>query len=415
MSPTPAEHPVRIVVTDDLLRSRLTVFFRLFLAIPHFLWAGLFGSVISILVLIDWFAIVFTGRAPRDIQRFVAGFVRYVTQVEAYLFLAANRFPGFFLGSSSPYPVDLEIDPPERQSRAKALFRLVLALPAILVGSAIAGGVGGSNARFSAGGLLATSAFLVWFYALVRARAPRGLRDVTIWSLGYSAQTVAYLLLVTDRYPYTGPRGHLGRIASAQEEPVAAPPARVVVTDDLRRSRLLVFFRLPLALPHVLWLLLWGALALIVGVMNWFATLALGRAPRPFARFLAAYLRYQTHVSAFLYLIGGPFPGFLGKAGTYPLDLAIDPFASQRRLVTLFRLFLAVPAILVNGAAGFLLLVVAVLGWFVALVRGEIPEGLHDAGAWAIGYAGQVNAYLSLLSDRYPYSGPVLPASAAAS
>ena len=31
-------HPVQLAVTDDLQRSRLTVFFRLLLAIPHFIW-----------------------------------------------------------------------------------------------------------------------------------------------------------------------------------------------------------------------------------------------------------------------------------------------------------------------------------------------------------------------------------------
>ena len=33
-----AQHPVRLVVSDDLQRNRLTVFFRLILAIPHFIW-----------------------------------------------------------------------------------------------------------------------------------------------------------------------------------------------------------------------------------------------------------------------------------------------------------------------------------------------------------------------------------------
>ena len=37
--PAPAERPIRLVVTDDLERSRLTVFFRLFLAIPHLVLA----------------------------------------------------------------------------------------------------------------------------------------------------------------------------------------------------------------------------------------------------------------------------------------------------------------------------------------------------------------------------------------
>ncbi len=403
-----------MVVTDDLRRSRLTVFFRALLALPHLLWLALLGSVITLLVVIDWFAILFTGRAPRDIQRFVAGFVRYVTQVEAYLFLAANPFPAFLLGNPPPYPVDVEIDLPERQSRAMAFFRLVLALPAILIVTAFAGGVGGSP-RYVAGGLLGTGALLVWFYALARAEAPRGLRDVMVWSLGHAAQTLAYLFLVTDRYPYSGPWPHLAGVHTYDREILPPrPPARLHVTGDLRRSRLIVFFRLPLAFPHLVWLVLWGVLATAAVVAGWFATLVLGRAPRPFARFLAAYLRYQTHVTAFLHLIGGPFPGFTGKAGTYPVDLVIDPFGPQRRVVTLFRLFLAVPAILLNSAAYLLLFVAALLGWIVALLRGAMPEGLRDAGAWALGYSGQLNAYLLLLSDRYPYSGPLLPSADAA-
>jgi hypothetical protein len=35
-------------------------------------------------------------------------------------------------------------------------------------------------------------------------------------------------------------------------------PARITVDDDLRRSRLTVFFRLLLALPHIVWLYLWS-------------------------------------------------------------------------------------------------------------------------------------------------------------
>ena len=32
------EHPVRLVVEDDLHRNRWTVFFRLILVIPHVIW-----------------------------------------------------------------------------------------------------------------------------------------------------------------------------------------------------------------------------------------------------------------------------------------------------------------------------------------------------------------------------------------
>ena len=36
----PNPHPIHLVVTDDLERNRLTVFFRLILAIPLFIWVA---------------------------------------------------------------------------------------------------------------------------------------------------------------------------------------------------------------------------------------------------------------------------------------------------------------------------------------------------------------------------------------
>ena len=37
------EHPVRLVISDDMRRNRLTVFFRLILAIPHYFWLFIWG------------------------------------------------------------------------------------------------------------------------------------------------------------------------------------------------------------------------------------------------------------------------------------------------------------------------------------------------------------------------------------
>ncbi len=407
--PSPG-HPVRLVVSDDLQRSRLTVGFRLFLALPHLFWAALFGVVAGVLCFVNWWVVLFRGQTPDGIHSFLAGYLRYLTHVEAYLFLAANPFPAFYLGDQSKgYPVDLEIAPPERQNRWTVGFRLLLAIPAILIGLVFVGAAGGPTSYGSfRGGILFTVGFLLWFAALARGRASRGLRDLGAWSLGYSGQLSAYLFILTDRYPNSGPGHHLGRVQGHEGESPPDPPARLVVSDgELRRSRLTVFFRLLLAFPHFVWLLLWAVVALIVAVLNWFATLAIGRSPRPFARFLAAFVRYSTHVTAFLFLIGNQFPGFTGRAGSYPIDLELDPFRPQHRLVTAFRILLGLPALLINAAVGGLLGVAGLLGWFASLARGRMPEGLRDAGAYALGYAGQVNAYLFLLSDRYPYSGPL--------
>ena len=44
-------------------------------------------------------------------------------------------------------------------------------------------------------------------------------------------------------------------------------PVRIVVTDDLERSRVTVFFRLLLAIPHLVVVALWGIAAFAVSVV----------------------------------------------------------------------------------------------------------------------------------------------------
>jgi hypothetical protein len=60
---------------------------------------------------------------------------------------------------------------------------------------------------------------------------------------------------------------------------VSAHPIRLIVADDLRRSRLTVFFRLLLAIPHIVWFLLWSIAAAVAAIVNWFATLITGSPP----------------------------------------------------------------------------------------------------------------------------------------
>jgi hypothetical protein len=407
-------HPVRIVVTDDdLARSRLTVFFRVFLAIPHYIWAFLLGTVVVLLVFVDWFVLLVKGRTPDGIHGFVAGYIRYLTHLETYFLLAADPYPGFYLLGSETYPIDLEIDGPEPQNRWKTLFRLFLAIPAVLIGSALLWGGPRSGSSLS-GGLAFLVAFLVWWVAMVRARSPRGLRDLTVYCLGYSAQVSAYLFLITDRYPFASPSAFVQRRPEPPVEPpepavqpTPAPhPVSMSVEDDLRRSRVLVFFRLPIAVPHIVWLVLWSVLALLVGVLNWVCAIVTGHPVRPFNRFLSRWIRYSTHVYAFLFMVGNPFPGFVGKPGSYPVDLELPPLEAQSRWVTGFRLVLAFPAFFVASGLGGAGVVAAFLGWFVGLLLGRMPEGLRDLGAYALRYQGQANAYLYLVTSRYPDSGP---------
>ncbi len=184
-------------------------------------------------------------------------------------------------------------------------------------------------------------------------------------------------------------------------------PIRLIVTDDLRRSRLTVFFRLLLAIPHLIWWRLWSILAVLVALLTWICALVIGRPPKPFHRFLGAFVRYQNHLWAFLTLVGNPFPGFVGARGSYPIDLETPAEPErQNRLVTFFRIILAIPAALVAGVLTYALFVVAFLGWFASLVRGRMPEGLRDLGVYALRYSGQLSAYVFLQTARYPHASP---------
>jgi Domain of unknown function (DUF4389) len=404
-------HPIRLVVEDDLRRNRLTVFFRLLLAIPHFVWIALWTIAEFFVAILSWFIVLITGRLPNGLHTFSSAYVRYATHLYAYLYLAANGYPGF-TGEAGSYPVDVQIASPERQSRWKTAFRIVLVVPAFIIVSALIGGPeggggsssdrGGESAGYYIGGpgLAFAAAFLGWFVCLVRARMPLGFRDLIAYALRYGAQTYGYFLFLTDRYPDSDP---------ADPSPARPPYRPVALTsevDDLRRSRLTVFFRLLLFLPHLVWLVLWGIAVVVALIAAWFATLVTGRLPLALHRFLGAYLRYQTHAFAFVTLVGNQFPGFGGAPGSYPIDVRIDSPEPQNRWKTLFRIFLVIPALIVNSAFGGALWIVAFLGWFAALFTARMPRGLRGVGAYALGYSAQMNGYLYLLTERYPYTGP---------
>ncbi|HLY85196.1 MAG TPA: DUF4389 domain-containing protein [Gaiellaceae bacterium] len=415
-------HPVRLVVEDDLRRSRLTVFFRLLLAIPHLIWFSLWSLAALIVAIVNWFATLLLGKPPRPIHRFLCAFVRYTVHLTAYLLLVGNPYPGF-TGEAGKYPIDVELpEEPQAQSRVKTFFRLLLAVPAFLVGGALGGSIGfsfqyalksghgGGRSGFSGpgisgGGILAgVCAFLGWFASLATGRMPSGLRDAGAYGVGYGAQVRAYALLLTDRYPNSDPTAILDSVPL----PPAHPVRVVGEAHDLRRSRVTVFFRFALVIPHSIWLELWGYLAAVVSVVNWFATLIMGRPPRWCHGFLSRYVRYQFHVAAFLSLAANPFPGFTGKEGTYPLDLELplDP-QRQSRWKTLFRLFLAIPAFFVSIALWVALFIASVCTWFSSLVTGSAPWGLRNLMVYALRYVAQSNAYLYLLTAAYPHASPL--------
>ena len=408
---TDLEGRLRVSHSDDGERSRAAVFFRIILLIPHLIWFTLWSIGAVVVLPIHWVGALILGRSMGWAHSFYAAFVRYALHLYSYWYFAADKYPPFV--GDPGYVVDAEIPPPGPQRRLTIAFRLILALPALILAFALTNGIGGgtgntstssgSDAETSAStnfGLAFLLAFLAWFASLALGRTPQGLRDAQVYCLGYATQAYAYLLLLTERYPTSDPR-------AVPLEPMPAHPIRMPEPeDDLARNRLTVFFRLLLVFPHFVWLVLWGLVAFLAAVLGWFATLAMGRLPGGLHRFLAAYVRYWTHVTAFLYVLGGPFPGFVGRAGSYPIDLEIDPPERQSRWKTGFRLILAFPAFLIASGFGTVMFVAGAGAWFCGLFVARVPEGVHRLLGWSLRYSAQAYGYVFFLTDRYPYTGP---------
>lgn len=92
--PYPAE---LVLETGDAPRDRLTVGFRVILAIPHLVCVWALGMVWFFTTVVAWFSILFTGRYPEGLYTFAVGVLRWNTRVEAYLLLLYDDYPPFTL------------------------------------------------------------------------------------------------------------------------------------------------------------------------------------------------------------------------------------------------------------------------------------------------------------------------------
>jgi hypothetical protein len=179
-------HPVRVDIDYVEKRSRLTTFFRLILVIPHYVFLSVFGLVAFVVTLIAWFAVVITGRYPEGMWNLSASYVKYAARVLSYLGLAVDPFPPF--SGDGPYPVQTTIQRPERQSRWKALFRIILIFPAAVIVSLL-------------GYAVYSVAFILWLWIVFVGRSPKGLHDFMATSVEYYTRFNAYFLLLVDAYP----------------------------------------------------------------------------------------------------------------------------------------------------------------------------------------------------------------------
>ena len=104
MSMAPA-FPFNVSSDDAQPQSRLTIFFRGLMVIPHVIILYFISLAVSIVTLIAWFAILFTGKYPAGLLQFSTNAMHWSTRLSGYMLLLTGTYPPFAMGEDEKYPV----------------------------------------------------------------------------------------------------------------------------------------------------------------------------------------------------------------------------------------------------------------------------------------------------------------------
>jgi hypothetical protein len=194
--------------------NRWTTFFRVILAIPWLVVAVFWGLLFAFTHLFAWIVIVILGRYPQWLYEFNSGVVRFTIRTSAWIYLQTDVWPPFGLNDDPAYPIRINVAPAaERQSRLKALFRVILALPV-----AVVAGIG-TRAVLAGLGLIA------WLTIVFRGYLPKAVNEAMTFVIGLDTRVFGYLAILTDDYPPIGLEAAGPAVAAAPPPPPPAAPA----------------------------------------------------------------------------------------------------------------------------------------------------------------------------------------------
>jgi Domain of unknown function (DUF4389) len=207
------------------------------------------------------------------------------------------------------YPVTVTIEPQyDNRNRLTTAFRLILAIPHLLlvggigVGVAFSGGSGGGSGTSLTGesGLLGAVAWILavisWFTIVILGEHMPPIRRFTHFYLRWRVRALAYLMLLEDRYPPFDDTAY---------------PASVSIVDPAgARDRLTVGLRILLAIPHFIVLAFVMLAWWMTAVVAWVLILLTSRYPQGLYDFGVGALRWLIRVEAYMLLLVDDYPPF---------------------------------------------------------------------------------------------------------
>jgi uncharacterized protein DUF4389 len=188
LTPPNPDYPARVEVDYPQQLSRLLIFVKWLLAIPHYF--ALFFLILGayVVLIISWFAVLITGTYPEGMFNYLVGVNRWYLRVYGYLFLVTDAYPPFSLEDDPSYPIRMQVDYTPTIARWRPLVNWLLVIPAAIAAVLI---------LFMAG----VCVFLAWFAILITGGYPQGMFDVVVIAFRWLARANAFALWMTERYP----------------------------------------------------------------------------------------------------------------------------------------------------------------------------------------------------------------------
>jgi hypothetical protein len=189
------------------------------------------------------------------------------------------------------YPATFEVDRAERIAHWRPLVQWLLAIPhfAILYGLQL---------------VARAVAIISWFAILFTGKLPEGLANMIGLYIRYNNRASAYAGFLREEYPPFV-------FDPVSPDPGMYPPVRTGFAPELEnRNRVTVGFRLILAIPQLIVVVILGIAALLVWLIALFAVLFTGRWPEGLRTFVVGYMRWVTRVEAYIGLLTDAYPPF---------------------------------------------------------------------------------------------------------
>jgi len=184
--------------------------------------------------------------------------------------------------------------------------------------------------------------------------------------------------------------------------PMGAEPIRYDVEYQESHSRLLIFVKWLLAIPHFLILYALLLVQYVITIIAFFTILFTQSYPKGLFDFSVGVLRWQANLNAYLWLLRDEYPPFSWDEGKYPVTLQIDYPEKLARFAPLYKWLLIIPSIIVLALVAIIAYLLVIVGWLAILFTGNLPRGIHDFIVGMNRWSTRATAYMYLMRDEYP-------------